>query len=127
MKRNMVKKDTMKNLKFSVGIMGAGVMGSILARRLIVTNTLRSSQIFICDRNAGKLKKLREDYKINISLDKEEVIKNSQILILAVKPQDFRNLAEELQKYLIKKSSLIISIMAGVDIKDIRSEYHTSE
>ena len=96
-------------------------MGSILAQRLIVTNILRSSQIFIYDRNLEKLKKLRENYKINISLDKKEVIKNSEILVLAVKPQDFRNLAEELKKYLIKKSSLIISIMAGVDIKYIQA------
>ncbi len=116
----MVTRDA-KNLKLHVGIIGAGVMGSMLARRLIVTNTLRSSQIFICDRNSDKLKKLRENYKINISLDKEEVIKKSEILVLAVKPQDFRNLAEELQKFLIKKSCLIISIMAGVDIKTIQA------
>src|SRR3990167_5963966 len=111
----------MKNLKFCVGIIGAGVMGSILAQRLIVTNILRSSQIFIYDRNLEKLKKLRENYKINISLDKKEVIKNSDILVLAVKPQDFRNLAEELKKHLIKKPVLILSIMAGIGIKTIQA------
>lgn len=61
------------NEKLKVGIIGAGVMGSILARQLIVTGTVQASQIFICDRNARKLKKLRGNYKINISLDKEEV------------------------------------------------------
>ena len=108
------------NKKLNVGIIGAGVMGSILTRQLIVTNTIPAAQIFIGDRNAEKLKKLRENYKINISLNKGEIIKNIQILVLAIKPQNFGNLAMELQKHLTENSILIISIMAGIDIKTLQ-------
>jgi len=90
--------------KLKIGIVGTGVMGSIFVERLLKTKILTKSQILISSR----------------SDDKKLLVKQSQILILAVKPQDFKELADQLKRAGIKPLTLIISIMAGIDIKTIQ-------
>ena len=90
--------------QFKLGIIGAGVMGSILIDRLFNTRTLNKSQILVNQR----------------SDDKKILVEQCQTLILAVKPQDFSALAEQLVQAGIKSSTLVISIMAGIDIKIIQ-------
>lgn len=94
----------MQNSKLTIGIVGAGVMGNIFVDRLIETKTLYKNQILISRRYD----------------DKKQLIDRCQILILAVKPQDFGCMADQLTKAGVKPETLIISIMAGVDIKRIQ-------
>ena len=49
--------------------------------------------------------------------------KNAQIFIIAVKPQDFEELAENLKSEI--KKNLVISIMAGISIKKIADKLGT--
>lgn len=90
--------------KLNIGIIGAGVMGRIFIDRLLKSKTVNKSQILVNRR----------------SDDKKLLVNQSQILILAVKPQDFGDLAKQLKKAGIKPSTLIISIIAGIDIKTIQ-------
>lgn len=96
--------NVIKNLKLTVGIVGEGVMGQIFVERLLKTRTLNKSQILVNRR----------------SDDKKLLVNQSQILISAVKPQDFKELADQLLSAGIKPSILIISIMAGINIKTIQ-------
>ena len=91
-------------VKLRVGIIGVGVMGSIFVERLLESKAVDKSQILISSR----------------SDDKKLLVNQSQILILAIKPQDFKELANQLKRAGIKPSTLIISIMAGIDIKTIQ-------
>lgn len=90
--------------KFKLGIIGAGVMGKIFIDRLLKTKTLNKSQILVSRRSDGK----------------KALVAKAQILILAVKPQDFAKLADELVQARVKPLTLIISIMAGIDIWTIQ-------
>jgi len=96
----------MKNIlkQSKIGIIGAGVMGQIFVERLLKIKALSKSQILISRRFD----------------DKKTLIDQCQILILAVKPQDFSELTNQLLKAGIKSSVLVISIMAGIDIKTIQ-------
>ncbi|MEK9165939.1 MAG: pyrroline-5-carboxylate reductase [Patescibacteria group bacterium] len=95
----------LKNLKLKIGIIGAGVMGQIFIDRLLKSKTVNKNQILINRR----------------SDDKKLLVNQSQILILAVKPQDFTNLADEIREFTqAKKPLLVLSIMAGIDVKRIR-------
>ncbi len=91
-------------LKNKIGIIGAGVMGSIFIEYLVKSKTVSRSQIIVADH----------------ADDKKTLVDKSQILILAVKPQDFKKLSQELRKTNLNDSHIIISIMAGIDIKTIQ-------
>lgn len=68
----------------------------------------------------------RKNFNVS-GFDKTKIVnggrKNAQIFIIAVKPQDFEELAENLGS--LAKNILIISIMAGISIKKITSELGT--
>lgn len=108
----------LQNIK--IGLIGAGTMGGIFVKRLLESGAVVGSQIFINDKFLEKAKALTSLYKVKALDDKQELIDISDILILAVKPQDFKGLAEEIKSDIGKKEILIISIMAGVGIKTIQ-------
>ncbi len=55
-----------------------------------------------------------------MSADIDDSIKNYDILIVAVKPQDFRILSETLKNYLTE-NQMVLSIMAGIQISQIQA------
>lgn len=111
-------KTKLSNIK--IGLIGAGTMGGIFIKRLLESGAIAASQIFINDKFSEKAKALASLYKVKVIDDRRGLTEISDILILAVKPQDFEGLAEEIKNNISKKEILIISIMAGVGIKTIQ-------
>lgn len=109
-----------KLLNIKIGLIGTGTMGSIFVKRLLASGVVADSQIFINDKFLAKAKALAFSRKAKVIENKQELVRASDILILAVKPQDFKSLAEEIKSDIGKKEILVISIMAGVDIKTIQ-------
>jgi pyrroline-5-carboxylate reductase len=66
------------------------------------------------------LKAIREKYEVKGTSHNTEVVKQSDLIIIAVKPQIMKNVVEEIAKYL-NLSKLIISIAAGVPLEAIES------
>jgi len=91
--------------KVKVGIIGFGNMGSALAKQLIK----KGYQVFVFDRDIKKTKNLSS---IIVTLDNLSLVKEVQVVILAVKPQDFEIVLREIKAGL--KTQLIISIAAGI-------------
>jgi len=103
-----------------VGFLGAGNMGEALIHGLLHGHLCKPEQIFCSDVRAERLKIIREKYGVRGTIHNTEVVKQSDIIILAVKPQIMKPVIEEVAKYLdIKK--LIISIAAGVPLGAIES------
>lgn len=115
-------KTQLQNIK--IGIIGAGTMGGIFIKRLLESGTIAKNQIFINDKFLEKANALASLYKTKAVDNKQKLIEISDILILAIKPQDFKELAEEIKNSVNKKKILIISIMAGVDVKSIQKLLH---
>ena len=91
-----------------IGIIGFGNMGKALALAL-----KRGGNFYLfaydCDR-----KKTQAVKGLCISKNIEELIKNADVVVLSVKPQDIKNLLREIKKYLAEKKPLFISIAAGI-------------
>jgi len=99
-------------MKKIIGIIGAGNMGGAIYQILKKSRLARRG--CICDRNLRKINALgaRQDV-----LDLQDLLAQSDIIILAVKPQSFKDLANEIK---IKAGNkLIMSIMAGVSTRTI--------
>jgi len=103
-----------------VGILGTGNMGEALIHGLLYGHLCRPEQIFCSDVRAERLKAIREKYGVKATSHNVEVVKQSDIVILAVKPQIMKQVVEEIAKYL-DLSKLIISIAAGVPLDAIEA------
>ncbi len=95
-------------------------MGEALIKGLLHGHVCKPEQIFCSDTRPERLKVVRETYGVKGTSHNIEVVKHSEILILAVKPQIMKQVVSEVSKYL-DLSKLIISIAAGVPLDAIES------
>ena len=107
--------------KLKVGIVGLGNMGRAIANSLLSGKYKYSLYVYDKDR-----KKIKGMPKSSIAKTLRNLLSSSDIVILAVKPQDIREFIESAHSY-ISRRTLLISIAAGVptrffekNIKDIR-------
>jgi len=103
-----------------VGILGTGNMGEALIHGLLYGHLCRPDQIFCSDVRPERLKVVREKYGVKTTSHNTEVVKQSEIIILSVKPQIMKQVVGEIAKCL-DLSKLIISIAAGVPMDAIES------
>jgi pyrroline-5-carboxylate reductase len=94
-------------MKQTVGIIGGGNMGSA-----IIAGIRYKFPVFVCEKDKARQKILVKKFRLKTH-ELSEVIKQSSILILAVKPQDFDGILKECEG-LITKKHLVISIAAGI-------------
>ena len=72
------------------------------------------SQIWVSDINQDVLKTLANNLNINISVANEAVIEEVDVVVLAIKPQVLREVAENCAVVIRKKRPLVVSIAAGI-------------
>lgn len=101
-----------------IAIIGGGNMGSTYAKAFIQSNIVKKESLLIIEKHSEKIEELKRELGVIIQEDLAENISEFDTIIVAVKPQDFRVLAERLKNYLNPKQ-LIISIMAGITIEKI--------
>lgn len=96
----------------TIGFIGAGNMAEALINGLITSHTVLPGSITISDRNIERLEVVAEGYKIKGTNSNAEVAAGSDIIILAVKPQDITPAITAIKDEI--KDKLLISIAAGV-------------
>lgn len=96
-----------------IGFIGGGNMASSLITGLIASGH-SPSQIWVSDVNQDVLKTLANNLNINISVANEAVIEEVDVVVLAVKPQVLREVAENCAVAIKNKRPLVVSIAAGI-------------
>ena len=69
-----------------LGIIGAGNMGSSILKGVTSSNFLENKNIAIFDLNKEKIEELLKEYGVKRAKSENEIAKESNILILSVKP-----------------------------------------
>lgn len=95
----------------SIGFLGAGKMGGAIMTSLIQAKITRPSGIRVCDAVPARLEQLAADFGVKPSTV-AEVVAASDVVFLAVKPQDLGALLESIPAECVAKP-LFISIAAG--------------
>ena len=103
-----------------IGFIGSGNMGEALINGLLVSEQSRPEQIICSDVREDRLDELKTRYGIQTTTDNKQVVKTSDIIILAVKPQILAEVIKEIADGL-DISKIIISIAAGVPMPAIES------
>lgn len=98
--------------KTKIGFIGVGNMARAVLTGLVESGLIPGENIFASNRSPGKLKKL-EGYKVNICQSNEEVIENSSLVVLAMKPQDLYDAVEPIASS-FNEDHIVMSLAAGI-------------
>jgi pyrroline-5-carboxylate reductase len=101
---------------FTVGIIGCGNMGGAIAKGMVSNNVLGAESIFLYDKDIEKAKALAERTGCALG-ELSQMVRGSDLLILAVKPQDSDGLFKQIAPDVTDQT--IVSVMAGVKIDAI--------
>ena len=113
----------MKNIKEKkIGMVGFGHLGSSIAEAL-VKGGFQKSNLMISYKGSQTTKdKVLEMKMGNCVRDSEYLMKNSDIIILAARPQNIREIAENY----VRKDTLILSFMAALPLSALSSFFDCS-
>jgi len=103
-----------------VGFVGSGNMGEALIRGLVAANVVAADAVWASDVRPERLKELDRKYGIQLASDNGELVRQVDVVILAVKPQIMAAVLREIAPALTRKK-LVISLAAGVSTARIRA------
>ncbi|MDF2447502.1 MAG: pyrroline-5-carboxylate reductase [Bacteroidota bacterium] len=104
-----------------IAIVGCGNMGLIYAHAFLRYKIVTPENLLLIEKNQERRQNLSLVNIGQVVTTDDKSISECSIIILAVKPQDFKELSVELRK-VISSNSLLLSIMAGIEISFIQSE-----
>src|SRR5512133_2932466 len=107
----------MKNSK--VAIIGCGNIGISLLQGLLKEQKIPAQNITATRRNISELVHLKES-GVTLLSDNVEAIRESDLIIISVKPYNIVSVLEELKDHLNPGRHILISVTAGVTINKIR-------
>ena len=101
-----------------IAILGFGNMGQTYASSFVSSGFIKSEDIFVLTRNLATISNKYSIPDTNFFTEINPSFLSVDIVILAVKPQDFENLCFQIKDF-ITENHLILSVMAGISIENI--------
>lgn len=98
------------------GMIGGGVMGEALLSRLLQEQKYAPTEVIVSDPVAARRDYLQQQYGIQVTADNDQAAIASEVLMLAVKPQVFSKIVDELAAKQLIERPLVLSILAGVTL-----------
>ena len=114
----------MNKFEKTIGFIGTGNMGEAFIGAIIKSGLCPPSSIFASDINKERLIFLNNKYDIPVTDDNFKLFTKSDIVILAIKPQQMEQVLSGIitqKTYNISKRKLVISIAAGIKIEKIEN------
>jgi len=108
-----------KILDQTIGFIGGGNMASSLIGGLVNGGVLTPNNIMVFEPNADKAQSLSQQFGIKIAADNSELIQQSDIVVIAVKPQVLEKVLSPLATDFQANKPLIVSIVAGITANSI--------
>jgi pyrroline-5-carboxylate reductase len=105
-----------------VGFIGCGKMAQAMIAGMLQANLLQSNQIIASARTNQTLQKVENKFQIKTATSNQEVASFSDFLFLAVKPNLYKNIIDEVKEY-IREDVIVITIAAGIDLALMESEF----
>jgi len=102
-------------------IIGAGNMGITYGEGFIQSHVIPKENLFFLEKTPQKAPFVKNISAHPLHIQPGAYVKEMDLIIISVKPQDFKKLAKGLADYL-HPDQLIISIMAGVTLETIHDQ-----
>jgi pyrroline-5-carboxylate reductase len=101
-----------------ITLIGCGNMGLIYARAFLKYSIVKPEELLLVEKSEARVIELKKLGFGEVVTPDDDRILDSELILLAVKPQDFKQLSESLAGRLTDKN-VILSIMAGTSINFI--------
>lgn len=105
-----------------IGFIGCGNMAKAMIGGIIASGLVEAGHIIASDGYLPSLEAAREKYSILISQDNKEVALKSDILFLAVKPNMYERVINEI-KNSISENTVVVTIAPGKTLKQVRENF----
>lgn len=99
------------NTEIKIGFIGFGNMAQAMVKGLLLKKALSPQQIFVCAKNWEKLCKNARDIGVQPCKSPKEVIEQSEMVVLAVKPYLIEEVVSPVKEALLGK--VVVSVAAG--------------
>jgi len=111
----------MMKMKLKLALLGTGNIGTSIADGLLQSGLYAPENIILTRRRAEKLAGLKDKGFI-VQSDNGDAVRKSEIILIAVEPQQLNRLLEEVRDDIDSEKHLIISVVTGVSIAQIRKK-----
>lgn len=103
-------------------VIGSGNMGKAMVRGIAAAGILSPDQIIMTDIDINKAKMISEELHIHAGCDNMEAVKNSHIVILAVKPQFFGSVIDSFREA-VRPDTILVSIAPGKTLAQLGEKF----
>ena len=105
----------------TIGFIGCGNMAQAMIGGIVKSNLVSSEKVIASNPSDNSLNKVKKEYNILVTKDNVEVAKFADIVILAIKPDKYFQVIDEIKPYL-KKEVVIVTIAAGITLEHMSSK-----
>lgn len=106
----------------TIGFIGCGNMGKAMIGGIVKAEIVSPSNIRVADLNEKGLNEIAEKYGVEVTTDNNEVAKNSDILVLSVKPNVYPIVIKNIKDQ-VKDNVIIVTIAAGKSIESTEESF----
>jgi pyrroline-5-carboxylate reductase len=96
-----------------LGVIGAGNMGGALLNGVLRGSLIADTQILVSDLDPARRRDVEERLGVATTDDNGEVVRQSDVVLLAVKPQTMDKVLSEVSEY-ARPDQLFVTIAAGI-------------
>lgn len=107
-----------------IAVLGAGNMGLSFSKSFLKYELIKPENLHLITRKPEKMAKISQEFpgaKVSTFHDLREI--DADLVIIAVKPQDFQFVAENIS-FQFKEHQMLLSIMAGIKIEKIQRYFN---
>ena len=101
-----------------IGFIGAGNMGGAILGGILKSKMIDREHITASVKSDKSLERVKNDFNIYVTKDSKEVAKNSDIIVVGVKPNTYDEILEEIKNE-IDNEKIIVTIAAGKTIESV--------
>ena len=101
-----------------IGIIGCGNMGGAILYGALESGVLSKENVYVYDINPAMMEKA-DSWGVHLAKDNEDVCENSDLILLAVKPQNAAEALSQCKKALEGKA--LMSIVAGISVARLQN------
>lgn len=102
-----------------IAIIGGGNLGASIAEGLIQSEFSRPVELTVTRRNLAALSRFAERGCM-VHSDNKKAVRESEVIILAVKPYNYADIIKEIKPLLNPKKHLVVSVITGVWIEQLQ-------
>ena len=108
--------------QFEIGVLGAGNAAEGIVHGILRSSVLFDDRLIASDPVEARRRVFADRFNITVTDDNRALVKNSYILLLAVKPQQYVEVCHGFAD-LVEEEHLIVSIMAGVSTQSVEAQF----